>query len=119
MKPKRTDRLNSLLKEVISEVITKDVDNSHVCRFFSVTKVDVSPDLHTAKVYVSVIGSEAQKKETIVALDSAAHFIASIAKKKIIIRYFPALSFHLDSTVDEQMKIEKILEDLKKNEKSS
>lgn len=109
MAVKRTDRLNSLIKEVISEVIRKDVKNPHVNELLTVTHVDITKDLHHAKVYVSVIGTEQQKKETIAALQSAAGFIAVNSSKKMTIRYFPALTFILDESVDKQMRIEMLL----------
>ncbi len=64
MAVKRTDRLNSLLKEVISEVIKRDVRNPHVAELVTVTRVQISKDLHHAKVFISVIGTDQQKAET-------------------------------------------------------
>jgi ribosome-binding factor A len=109
MATNRIDRLNSLLKEVISEVIFREVKNPHVNELLTVTHVEVTKDLHHAKVYVSVIGSEEQKKDTIAALQSAAGFIAVNSSKKITIRYFPTLTFKLDESVDKQMRIEMLL----------
>lgn len=105
----RTERLNSLLKEVISEVIQRDVRNPHVNQFVTVTRVDITKDLHYAKVYISVIGTDEQKLETIAALQSAAGFIAVHSSKKVVMRYFPELTFKLDDSVDKHMRIEKIL----------
>jgi ribosome-binding factor A len=109
MATNRIDRINSLLKEVISEVIFREVKNPHVNELLTVTHVEVTKDLHYAKVYVSVIGSEQQKKDTIAALQSAAGFIAVNSSKKITIRYFPTLTFKLDESVDKQMRIEMLL----------
>lgn len=109
MSKKRVDRLNSLLKEVISEVIRKEVKNPHVNEFITVTRVDITTDLHYAKVYISVIGSETEKQETLSALNSAAGFIAVNSSKKVVMRYFPTLSFILDDSVEKQMRIEELL----------
>lgn len=106
---KRTDRLNSLLKEVISDVIRRDVRNPHVNALLTVTRVDITKDLHYAKVYVSVIGSETEKQETLNALNSAKGFIAVNASKKVVMRYFPELTFKLDDSVDKHMRIENLL----------
>ena len=65
MAKNRVARLNSLLKEVISEVIHKDVDNPHVNKFVSVTQVEITSDLHHAKVHISVLGDQSAKEETI------------------------------------------------------
>ena len=105
----RTDRLNSLLKEVISEVIRRDVGNPHVAELITVTRVQISKDLHYAKVFVSVIGDEQQKEETLKALRSAAGFIAVNSSQKVVMRYFPELTFKLDDSVDKHMRIEELL----------
>ena len=109
MPKQRTDRLNSLLKEVISEVIRREVRNPHVNELMTVTRVEITKDLHHAKVYISVIGSDVQKAETIAALQTASGFIAVNASKKVVMRYFPALNFILDESVDKHMRIEKLL----------
>lgn len=115
---KRTDRLNSLLKEVISEVIMRDVRNPHVATLVTVTRVDISSDLHYAKVFISVIGSQAEKDETLAALQSGAGFIAVNASKKVVMRYFPALTFKLDDSVDKHMRIDALLEKIHDEERS-
>lgn len=110
---KRTDRLNSLLKEVISEVIHRQVRNPHVNELVTVTRVDITKDLHYAKVYISVIGSKEAKQDTLQALQSAAGFIAVNASKKVVMRYFPTLTFKLDDGVDKHMRIEELLQEIK------
>lgn len=109
MSKQRIDRLNSLLKEVISDIIRREVRNPHVNELVTVTRVDVTRDLHYAKVYVSVIGSQEQKSETLAALQSAAGFIAVQASKLVVMRYFPALNFKLDDSVEKHMRIEELL----------
>lgn len=114
----RTDRLNSLLKEVISDVIKKHVRNPHVGELVTVTRVQITKDLHYAKVFVSVIGSEQQKMESLEALKSAAGFIAVNASKQVVMRYFPELIFKLDDSVDKHMRIEKLLGEINEERKS-
>ena len=115
---KRTDRLNSLLKEVISEVIRKDVKNPHVNELVTITRVDITKDLHHAKVYFSVIGSEEQKKETLEALNSAAGFIATRSSKKVVMHFFPNLVFKLDDSVEKHMRIQDALKKIEEEKKS-
>ncbi|GAB4228172.1 MAG: 30S ribosome-binding factor RbfA [Chlamydiales bacterium] len=117
MPGKRTDRLNSLLREVISEVIRRDVKNPHVSPLTSITRVEITKDLHYAKVMVSVIGDEKVRNETVKALNSASGFIGSTASKKVVLRFFPKLSFHLDDSIDKHMRIEELLKEIhKKND---
>lgn len=106
---KRTDRLNSLLKEVISDTIRTDVRNPHVNELLTVTRVEITKDLHFAKVYISVIGTPEQKHETLAALQSAAGFIAVQSSRKVVMRYFPVLTFKLDDSVEKHMRIEELL----------
>ena len=115
---KRTIRLNSLLKEVISEVIRKDVRNPHIISLTTVTRVDISKDLHYAKVYISVIGTEKERMQTIKALQSAAGFIGVLSSKQVVMCYFPTLTFYLDTSVDKQMQIEEALKKIHKEKES-
>lgn len=112
MAKQRVDRLNSLLREVISEVIHRQVRNPHVNELVTVTRVDITKDLHYAKVYFSVIGTKEQKEETLRALETAAGFIAVNASKKVVMRYFPTLTFKLDEGVDKHMRIEALLQEI-------
>lgn len=114
----RTDRLNSLLKEVISDVIRKDVRNPHVKELLTVTRVEITKDLRFAKVHISVIGSEQEKVETIKALQSAAGFIAVNSSHQVKMRYFPELKFVLDTGVDKHMRIQSLLDNISKERDS-
>ncbi len=115
MKKKRVEKVNSLLREVISDVITKQVKNPHVTGLISVVDVSVTADLRQAKVFISVIGKEEQKKETIEALNSAAGFISVQASKQVDLRYFPSLIFYLDTTVDTHIRIGELLDQIHQN----
>ncbi len=114
----RIVRLNSLLKEVISEVIHRDVRNPLVNQFVTVTNVEITNDLQHAKVHISVIGSQEEKDQTIRALQSAAGFIAIQSSKKVVMRYFPVLTFKLDSSVDQQFKIDSLLTKIHNEQKA-
>jgi len=109
VKKNRLERVNSLLKEVIFEVIQKDVRNPHINTFVTVTKVETSPDLHHAKVSISLLCPDSEKPKIISALQSAAGFIAVHASKKVELRYFPQLTFRLDTALEEHLKIQEIL----------
>lgn len=111
---KRTDRLNSLLKEVITEVIKKDVKNPNICELTTVARVDISKDLRHAKVYMSIIGSDEEKKDTINALETAAGFIAVKSSKKVVMYHFPELTFRLDDSVEKHIRIQQVLNEINK-----
>ncbi len=108
----RTDRLNSLLREVISDVIRKDVKNLEVSTLVTVTRVDITRDLRYAKVYISVIGTEAEKTTTLNALNTAAGFIAVHASKEVVMRFFPQLTFYLDKGLEQQFRVQELLNEI-------
>ena len=115
---KRTDRLNSLLKEVISDVIKNDVKNPHLSSLISITGVDITKDLHYAKVYVSVIGDGEVKKNTLAILRHSAGYISVQASRQVVMRYFPALNFILDDSLEKQMHIETLIAEIEEKRKS-
>lgn len=112
MTAKRTDRLNSLLREVIADVIRKEVKNPHLPELVTITSVEITKDLRHAKVYVSVIGTEEQKQAAIEALTSASGFIGARATKQVVMRHFPELRFLLDDSVDKQMRIDAVINEI-------
>lgn len=114
----RIVRLNSLLREVLSEVIRKEVRNPQVNPLLTVTQVEITKDLQHAKVYISVIGTPQEKEQTLQALQSAAGFIAIHASKKVVMRYFPSLTFKLDTSVDQQFKIDSLLNQIHHEQQS-
>lgn len=110
----RIDRINSLLREVISDVIRQQVKNPHVSSLITVTLVETSKDLHHATVHISVIGDKAVKNETMKALHQSAGFIAQASSKEVRLPYFPNLHFKLDEGVDKHERIEELLRGIEK-----
>lgn len=116
MKGRRVSRINSLLKEVFSEVIRIDFDKPGLTHLLTVTDVEITNDLQHAKVYISVIGDDKLKKETIETLNHAKGYLAVLASKKVRLRFFPEIAFILDEGVEKQMRIEALLKDLRNKE---
>ncbi len=112
MPKQRVDRLNSLLKEVISEVIRRDFPNRGIPELITITQVEITKDLHYAKVFVSVIGDKTVKTNAINKLQTLAGAIAVVSSKKVVMRYFPELTFILDEGVDKHMRIEELLKEI-------
>ena len=112
MASRRILKINSLLKEVISEVIKLHVRNPNVSELLTITQVDTTQDLYHAKVYVSIIGSEDEKQKTIEALQTASGYIGMVSSKRVVLRHFPTLTFKLDASVEHQMRIDAILKQI-------
>lgn len=111
-------RINSLLKEVLSEVITRQVKNPRMGKLVTVTNVEISKDLRHARVYISVIGTDEEKINTVEALQSASGFISVQASKEIVLRYFPELTFKLDTSADKHARIDTLLHKIDDERKS-
>lgn len=103
-----------MLREVISDVIRRHVKNPHLPELITITRVDVSADLHFAKVFVSVLGDAKAKEKAIEVLQSAAGLIAQFANKQMTVRYFPDLTFYIDEELEQQLKIQSLLSDIEK-----
>ncbi|NGX61191.1 MAG: Ribosome-binding factor A [Chlamydiae bacterium] len=113
MSHRRVERINSLLKEVISDVIHNEVKNPHLPPLITVTHVEATSDLRYAKVYVALLDQTRSPRESLSILQSASGFISVQASKQVVMRYFPALTFYYDDSIEKQMRMEGILTNLK------
>ena len=109
---RRTDRLGELFREEISKLLQKGLKDPRV-GFATISRVDITEDLSYAKVLVSVMGSDKEKRDTLIGLKSSAGFIRQFLGKGIKIRKIPELSFVLDENLEHAMRIESILAELK------
>lgn len=118
---KRINQVNSLLKQVISETIKHDMKNPNLTDLLTVTQVETSRDLQHARVFISIIDqNNSDNGKTIKILQDASSYIQAVSSKKVSLRYFPALVFKKDVSLDHYMHIDKILKDIeeKKNYES-
>lgn len=83
----------------------------------TVAQVKMPADLRSAKVYISVLGSDDQKEETLDLLQSRAYEIQNYIGKELKMRYCPKLTFFPDHTTDQVLKVEKILHELNEERK--
>ena len=106
---RRIERVNSLLVEVIAEVVMREVKDPRLPGLITITRVETSPDLRQAKVYFSLLGDDKQKKLALDLLQDAAGFIAVTASKKVVLRFFPQLTFKIDDTMEKHQRIDDLL----------
>jgi ribosome-binding factor A len=104
----RMRRINEVLREVIGAAIAELSDPR--IGFVTVTSVETSPDLRAAKVFVSVLGSEEEREETMTGLRSSHGVIQSKIAAETRMKRTPTLSFHYDETVEQGMRISQLLE---------
>lgn len=84
----------------------------------TVASVKMPADLRTAKVYISVLGSDAQQEEALEILQDRAFEIQNFIGKELKMRYCPKLTFYADHTTDQVLKVEKILHELELERKA-
>ena len=109
---RRIERLNSMIRRDVSELLRYEVKDPRVSGVVSVTQVDTSGDVQHAKVYVSVYGALREKEETIAALQSAAGFIRRQLRGRLETRHVPVLKFILDDTLTEGNQMLDLLDTL-------
>jgi len=96
----RIERVNNLIRREISELLQRQVKDPRLGSFVIVTEVSTSPDLKYAKIFVSRIGSEEEKQETLSALAGASRFLRNELIKRLKLRRIPELSFHWDDSIE-------------------
>ena len=97
---RRMDRVNVLLRQEISRVLAVELRDPRLASLVSVTFVDTSTDLRHAKVFVSVLGGQSDKQDTLTALKSAAGFIHRSMRQRLTLRAVPTLDFYLDDSIE-------------------
>jgi ribosome-binding factor A len=106
----RTRRLDELLREEISEVIRREVDDPRI-GFVTITDVEVAPDLRHANVWVSVIGDQDERRQTIRALSRAMPFVRQ-RLGRLRLKRIPELHVREDQTAERGTRVLRILDDL-------
>ncbi len=96
----RIERVNTLIRREISELIQHQLRDPRLSEFVSVTEVDTSSDLKYAKVFVSCIGGQQEEQKILGVLNAAAGFLRSELAKSIRLRRTPELSFHWDNSIE-------------------
>lgn len=114
----RMDRVNEELKREISIVIDETLKNPNITGIISVTKVKTSPDLKSARVYISLLNSKS-KKNTLAGLKNASGYIRTELAKRVNLRYTPELTFELDESMEYGAKIENILKEIMPNKEEN
>ncbi len=111
MQGKRLDRVNQLIKEEISLLLQRELKDPRL-GFVTVTEVETSKDLRTAKVFVSVLGEEAQWRASMAALLSARGFIRNWLRQHLDLRITPELDFRADRSMEHAARIQELLRQL-------
>ena len=96
---RRIRRVNELLRQEMSRVIQVDLRDPRLRSVISITRVDTSPDLKTARVYFSVLASLEKREEVLQGLTAAAGYIRRELGDVLPLRYIPSLTFLPDDSL--------------------
>lgn len=113
----RMRRVNELLREVIADEVALLKDPG--LGFVTITSVDTSPDLRTARVYYSVLGDAAQRESTAAALGRASSRIRAATGDQVRLKYLPTIEFEFDEAIDRGMRMEELLRHLEEEDDES
>ncbi len=105
----RMRRVNEVLREVVGGVVSGELADPRL-GFVTVTAVETSPDLRTAKVFVSVLGDPTERDATLEALRSSHGVIQSRIAAETRMKRTPTLTFHYDDTIEKGVRISQLLD---------
>lgn len=110
MAPDRMRRVNVALREVLSARLAEGMKDPRI-GFVTVTSVETSPDLRHARVYVSVLGDDEQREQTLAGLGSAHGALQAMIAEELRMKRTPTLQFLYDDSIDRGMRITQLLEE--------
>ena len=113
MQGKRVDRVAELIRNELGTAVVRHLRDPRV-GFVTITNVEISADLHYAKVFYSVMGDDAAKKRTHEALSHASGFLQRDLAQVLNLRYTPRLDFYLDNSLDHSIEVDGILKEIRK-----
>lgn len=111
----KNTRINGEVQKELSKLITTEIKDPRISPLTSVVAVEVAPDLKTAKVYISTLGNEEQRQDTLRGLKSAAPYMRSQLAKNINLRNTPELKFVMDQSIEYGVNMSKLIHDVTKD----
>ena len=96
---RRTERIQELMREELSELIMHDLRDPRLDGVISITRVEVTPDLSNARIFVSVMSETASPEEAVKALQTASGFMHKELVHRLDMRKVPFLDFRLDNSL--------------------
>ena len=109
MSAERMRRVDEAMREVLSGAITQNLKDPRI-GFVTVTAVETTPDLRRARVFVSVLDAEAERKLTMAGLVSAHGFLQKLVARELKLKYTPTLEFVYDDTAERAQRVSRLLE---------
>jgi ribosome-binding factor A len=109
----RAKRLGEQIQRELTELLRRDVKDERIGNV-TITAVNVTGDLRTARVYYLVFGKDGPDPKVQQGLTSAAGFLRNALSKALMIRHTPTLTFELDTTIEHGVRLTQLIDSLKK-----
>jgi ribosome-binding factor A len=111
---RRHERIRELLIRAVGEVIRKELSIEET-GLVNVNDVVVGNDMHSAIVYVSILGSEAQRKKGMSTLRKKRKHLQAMVAQNVVLKYSPALRFQIDQAMERGNRVLQLIEEIEKN----
>lgn len=108
----KNQRVNGEVMRELSSIIRSELKDPRIHPMTSVTAAIVAPDLKTCKAYISVLGSESEKEETLAGLISAEGFVRRTLAKNLNLRNTPEIHFILDQSIEYGVSMSKKIDEV-------
>jgi ribosome-binding factor A len=115
---RRTERLNVLLRQKLSEIIAREMKDPRLAHIITIVHVGVSKDLRSARVFTSVLGSPKEAKTAVDTLNSASGFLRRELSARISLKTIPFLSFVSDDSIEKGTQLLKMIADVRSEDAS-
>jgi len=112
---KRADRVNALLQRELGTLISEELRDPRIA-FTTVTSVEITNDLRSARVYVSVLGDEDAAQKTMAALEDAKPYLRHELGSRTDLRFVPELAFVPDRSAERAVRVARLLREVRERE---
>lgn len=113
----RPERVASEMREHISRIISEEIKDPRI-GFITVTKVEVTPDLRSAKILFSSLGGNEEKEGALEGLNSASGYIRKLLGERMRFKFIPELLFRLDESAEYVIRLNKIFDKIHKEKEN-
>ena len=107
---RRVDRINGLLREEISRLLSREIKDPRLSGLLTITQVRTSSDLRNAKVYLSVLGNDEANTTALQGIQSAATFLRKQLRERLRLKYVPFLTFEIDDSMETSDNIFRLMD---------
>ncbi len=111
----RISRINDEMLKELSMIIRGELKDPRIGAMTSVIRVDTTQDLKFCKIYISVLGDDAEKENVMKGLKAATGFIRRLLAQRVNLRHTPELIFKLDESAEYAIKMETLMSQISKD----